>query len=606
MISVFKNMDLKQQFHNLWMLLKTIRGRWPLYTLGLAGVAIQMLAFNYIMSRSLKGLSEAAITLNMDILIDTLTTLGLGILIVTILMPFFTYAFESSTRIMTGNIRKKLFHHIQWLPVAYLENSHSGDMLSRLTNDIQAAENAYGWHLGILVMSVVSGLGSAVIIFSVDARLGLMAVAIGIMNFLVNTVFVKPLKLVSEAIQQRLSEANQRLSDIIAGSQTVKIYNLAGIMTKKYVKASLGIRFSALKRTVYQSLLSSLNWFFVMMSFIGMVLFGSIMVINDTLEFPQLMMAVQMMNGIIWMFSGIGGYIAQLQGSLAGAARIFDILNQPIEPDADNDERLHLQTSSEGTAVIRFEDVSFAYEGDDTVLNSFCGDMMKNETVALVGLSGSGKSTLFKLLLGFYKQSSGRIQLYGHDIAEYSLKELRSLTSYVPQDSYLFSGTISENIAYGRRGSTKQEIIDAAKSAYAHDFIISLPEGYDTQVGERGARLSGGQRQRIAIARAILKDAPILLLDEATASLDSESEQQVQKALAVLMNGRTTIAAAHRLSTIQHADKILVMEEGRITEQGVHSSLLASGRTYARLYNLQFKSLSPDADVREAAAGHES
>jgi ABC-type multidrug transport system fused ATPase/permease subunit len=236
---------------------------------------------------------------------------------------------------------------------------------------------------------------------------------------------------------------------------------------------------------------------------------------------------------------------------------------------------------------LQFDSVDFAYNCDDLVLKGFTTEVDKGETSAVVGLSGSGKSTLFKLLLGFYKSAAGRICLFGRDIREYSLSELRGLIAYVPQESYLFSGTIRENISYGRLGASEEEIIDASKAAFAHDFIMELPEGYETQVGERGARLSGGQRQRIAIARALLKNAPVLLLDEATASLDSESEQQVQQALEVLMKGRTSIAVAHRLSTIRNAKNILVMDSGSVVEEGNHDFLLSLDGAYARLYHIQ-------------------
>jgi ABC-type multidrug transport system fused ATPase/permease subunit len=246
--------------------------------------------------------------------------------------------------------------------------------------------------------------------------------------------------------------------------------------------------------------------------------------------------------------------------------------------------------------VVAVHDLAFSYEGEDEedpsddveVLHEISLSADQGQVVALVGPSGGGKSTLIKLLLGFYPVRDGEIAIDGRQVEGYSLPQLRSMMAYVPQDAYLFDGTIEENIRYGRPDATRQEVVAAAQSANAHDFILEQPDGYDTPVGERGAKLSGGQRQRIAIARALIKDAPILLLDEATSALDSESEQQVQDALGVLMQGRTTIAIAHRLSTIENADTIYVIDGGKVVEQGRHEELLGRGGLYSRLHELQF------------------
>jgi len=233
--------------------------------------------------------------------------------------------------------------------------------------------------------------------------------------------------------------------------------------------------------------------------------------------------------------------------------------------------------------------VRFSYSDGLPILQEVSFDIQEGQVAALVGPSGSGKSTIFRLLMGHYPVPYGRVTVFGKPLHAYSLRELRDLFAFVPQDAYLYSGSVLENIRYGKPGASEEEITAAAKASYAHDFILELPEGYHTLVGERGARLSGGQRQRIAIARALIKNAPVLLLDEATSSLDSESEELVQQALQVLMRGRTTIAIAHRLSTIEHADIIYVMEAGRVVEQGRHAELVGQAGLYNKLYLLQFK-----------------
>ena len=577
----------RKKANTLWRLLK-LAHRWrAVYLAGIIGVSAQSLAFIYVMASALRGLTNAAVNQDQGLLKETLVSLGLQLLLLTALLPLLNYAFEGTVKRMTGRLRKELFARLQRLPMAYMDGYHSGDMLSRVTNDVQAAESAYGWQLSLLLMAVIAGVGAAVVIFSVDAMLALAAVLIGLCNLLANTLFIKPMRRISDRLQEQLSGANQRLSDIIAGEKIIKIYNLAERLMRKYMEASLGIRTSAMTRTVYQSALNSINWFVAMMSFIGMIIIGSLRIIRGEMEFGQVLMVVQMMNGITWMFSDLGSFLAQLQGSLAGADRVFEILDAPVETDQPIMDAGDVTT--ERSPVLSFDNVQFAYEEGGPVLHGFSAVIPARQTAAVAGLSGSGKSTLLKLLLGFYKPQGGIIRIFGRDIRSYSLEALRRLIAYVPQDSYLFTGSIMENIAYGRLDASRDEIIGAAKAAYAHEFIEELPQGYDTQAGERGTRLSGGQRQRIAIARALLKDAPILLLDEATASLDSDSEQKVQWALRTLMEGRTTIVVAHRLSTIQNADRIFVMEEGRVAEAGVHGELMALNKTYAGLYRMQFQ-----------------
>jgi len=282
------------------------------------------------------------------------------------------------------------------------------------------------------------------------------------------------------------------------------------------------------------------------------------------------------------MFLQLGSFLSQLQGCLAGASRVFEIMDMPEEKN-----RGSAYKGVTDSVYIKFKNVSFNYGGQGQGLKNFSMDIERGCKAALAGPSGGGKSTVFKLLLGYYPQEEGEIIIDGKPIEEYSLTALRNMIAYVPQDTYLFDGTIYENIGLARPNASREEIIEAAKAAYAHDFISQQPDGYETMVGERGVRLSGGQKQRIAIARAILKDAPILLLDEATSALDSESELLVQKALEKLMAGRTVLTAAHRLSTIESSDVIYVVEEGSILEKGSHKELCKESGLYRKLWELQ-------------------
>jgi ATP-binding cassette subfamily B protein len=555
------------------------------YMMGIMVMATTSFAFNIIVSIGLKGITEAITDKNMQILINSMIFMSLATLAMMIIMPFFNYLIDSNVKKTIGELRKRLFRHIQGLPMKNLEANHSGDFISRLTNDIQATENAYGNQLLMVFMALISGIGSIITIAIVDWRFLLFALGVGIISVYVNSSFIKPLKTFSTKIQELLSELNQKLIDTLGGIQVIRVFNLEQVFSKKYEDSCRDVKKWSMKKVVKNSYLNSLNNFIGVLGFVGIIIMGSITVINDSISFAKLMVIIQMMNGIMFMFNSIGNFITQLQDSIAGAERVFFILDMPLEAEEASISIKKADTLEK--EVVSFEKVEFSYEEDKRILQGINVKLNKDEVVALVGSSGSGKSTIFKLLLGFQKHCSGNIKIYGRDISEYSPNKLRKLIAYVPQENYLFSGTIGDNIGYGKEGASIEEIMEAAKAAYAHDFIMELTEGYNTEVGERGAHLSGGQRQRIAIARALLKDAPILLLDEATSALDSESEREVQKALEVLMKGRSTMVIAHRLSTIQNADKIYVLEEGKVLEEGLHEELVEKDSVYAKLYNLQ-------------------
>jgi ABC-type multidrug transport system fused ATPase/permease subunit len=326
------------------------------------------------------------------------------------------------------------------------------------------------------------------------------------------------------------------------------------------------------------------------------LLAGAYMVLIGQTTLGTLFGLVQLNNPVINMVYSISGIISGIQGSLAAGDRILAVLDATPEPERySSPAGLPVITSAvpQPYQGVEFRQVQFSYSDGLPILQDVSFNIRQGQVAALVGPSGSGKSTIFRLLMGHYPVTQGWVSAFGKALYAYSLHELRDLFAFVPQDAYLYSGTVLENIRYGKVDATEDEVTAAAKASYAHDFILDLPDGYHTPVGERGARLSGGQRQRIAIARALLKNAPVLLLDEATSSLDSESEEVVQQALQVLMRGRTTIAIAHRLSTIEHADVIYVMDAGRVVEQGRHRELVGKGGLYSYLYKLQFKDAEP-------------
>jgi ATP-binding cassette subfamily B protein len=586
----------KIKFSTIQRLIRYIKPHAPRYLLGLIGSSLMGFLFSYIYAMGFKSLTDAALAGKMDVIAKSTVLLVAALCILSILSSYFIYLLYSTYRIIAGDIRKEVFDHIELLPMSFVENSHSADLLSRINNDMWMSLYMLGDPIMGLLGVILSGTLSGVVIFFLDWRLGLVALVMGFINTAVNTFFMEPAKNVSKVIQENLSKLNQILSDTIMGSQVIKIFNLQRSFVQSH-KIETGNMFgNGMKLVRIQMILGGFNSFAGFMNFVGMTVIGSIMVINNQLTFGTLVAVTQLIGAFFSMFRWIGETLVRMNSCLASAERLYETMDEPDEEKIHREKGNKLRSiqnaidpdASADIPAVEFVDINFGYNDKNTVLERFNLKVSKNQVVAVVGSSGSGKSTLFKLLLSFYEPDDGDIRFFGKSCYDYEVWQLRKYIAYVPQENYLFSGSIRENIGFGKADATHEEIIQAAKSAFAHEFIMKLPEGYDTEVGERGARLSGGERQRIAIARALLKNAPLLLLDEATSSLDSESEQQVQKALEVLMQGRTTMVIAHRLSTVEHADRIIVIDNGSVSEEGTHASLLEEGGIYAGLYNLQF------------------
>lgn len=576
---------LKQlNFDDFKRLMSLIKPRRLKYSVGILGSCIIDASVSIFMAFILKDLMGAALNRDSRLLIRALVTIGGITGGLCIFAPVLEYMYCSSIKRTMADIRLKLFDHAAGMKIRYYEKNHSGDMISRMTNDVQTMEQAYGSQLRMVVFTVLFGLGCAVIMMIMDWRIGLVLVLFGLLSAFVNSRFAVPIRRISDKIQKNSGELTERLTDLLAGFNVTKMYKIKDIIMGRYSEMNNITVSSSMARTRVNSYLDSVNFLLIWLNFGGVMGFGSLMVINGSIGYDKLVAIVQLLNGVVFMFVQLGNFISQLQGSLAGAGRVFELLDEPSEP-----ERYNAGGDADSNGIVEFTNVSFAYEEGNKVLDGLALCVGKGQTAALVGPSGGGKSTVIKLLLGYYPPDSGNIVINGKPMGQYTLEELRNMMAYVPQDAYLFDGTIEENIRYGRPDATKEKVIEAARMANAHDFIMEQPDGYDTVVGERGARLSGGQKQRIAIARALLKDAPILLLDEATSALDSESEQLVQEALNILMEGRTTIAVAHRLSTIEHADIIYVINEGKVGEQGKHQELSLREGLYRELYELQFK-----------------
>ncbi|NLG37892.1 MAG: ABC transporter ATP-binding protein [Clostridiales bacterium] len=575
----------------IWDSLRTLRRLLGLlgpvsarYWTGLLMVVPQNLFFNIIMSISLVLLLQSAERRDVRLFMSAVAFVSASLFIFLVVVAVGGYIYACAVARANGHLRKRVFGHLQRMPMSWFEDRHSGDMISRLTNDVQAAEQAWSTQLGASIAAIIMGVGSGVTMFLLDWRAALLSIGLGILGLLANSLFIGPMKRESDAVQRSLGLVTERLADMLAAAPVIRIFSLSSWIERRF-GACVGCVFRHdLRRARWSGGQAGMSALTTALNFVGLILIGSFGVYRGWISFSTLVGVVQLTNGITWMFSSLGNYLTGLQTSLAGVDRLFELLDAPCEDIAAGSA---LGSEIIGSAL-RVKDLHFSYEPGAPVLKGVDFSINPGETVAIVGSSGSGKSTLLKLLLGFYPFDEGDILLWGQSVRTLSLEVVRSQIAYVPQVNYLFSGTIYENIEMGRPGAVREDIEEAARAAMAHDFIMALPQGYDTPVGERGAQLSGGQRQRIAIARAFLRNAPILLLDEATASLDSQSEHLVREALEQLKAGRTVIVVAHRLSTVHSAKYILVLENGRIVERGSHRELIRTRGRYAYYYNLQF------------------
>lgn len=569
-------------------LVRLIKPRSKAYLAGLLGCSLIDSSVSLVLPLLVKVLLDTVTGKSMASIWIVCLVFFVVIASLVILTPLFQYLFNKAVKSTMIDLRMTVFHHIQKLPVSYFENTHSGDSMSRINNDLGVIENAFTGNIRSILSLLISGGSSAIIMLLLDWRLASLLIAMGFISTYVNTRFAKPLRQISAAIQKSAGTQVELLSEMIAGTQVSRMFQMTGKMEQEFSEKNEQLTRLSIARTVRNASLNTTNYTLSWINNGIIFMVGSWMVMHGKLTLGTLISLILLLEHVTNLFSRLGNLWVSLQSSLAGAERVFELLDVAEEPkryeaiagQADD-------TKNSGEGIIEFRNGSFAYDEGAKVLDGLSFSVQKGQVAALIGASGGGKSTIIKLLLGFYPLGQGDIRIEGKRFADYTLSELRDKMAYVSQDACLIEGTIEENIRYGRRDATFEEVVIASRAANAHDFIMEQVDGYGTAIGERGARLSGGQKQRIAIARALLKNAPILLLDEATSALDSESEQAVQQGLQRLMEGKTTIAVAHRLSTIKQANVIYVIDQGKIVEQGNHNELLELGGVYRRLYAIQ-------------------
>ncbi len=494
------------------------------------------------------------------------------------------YLLSAAGERLVADLRRRLYRHLQALSVGFFDGRRIGELLSRLTNDVGALQQAVGSGLLNALQQILIVVGAAALLVLTDWRLALVALAVLPPIVVASAFFGRRLERLSTETQAELGAATAVLEETIAGARTVRAFAREEYEIARYEQSVARTFDASMRRSRLRAAFIPIITLCALLGVIGVMIVGATQVGRGALTPGALVSVILYMTMMAGALGGLTGVYAQLREAGGAASRLFELLDTAPEiTDAPDARPLPDPLRGE----VRLDGLSFAYghaPDAPTALRDIDLVVAPGERVALVGPSGAGKSTLINLLLRFYDPTRGRITIDGHDTRTVTLASLRDALGVVPQDPILFGGTVAENIAYGRPDATPAEIAAAAANANAHDLIAELPEGYATVVGERGVRLSGGQRQRIAIARALLKDPRVLLLDEATSSLDGAAEAAVRDALDRLMRGRTTIVVAHRLSTIEDADRIVVLDAGRIAEEGRHADLLARGGLYHRLY----------------------
>ena len=516
--------------------------------------------------------------------IGVLTAVLVGLYLLRILFRFLSnYLAHKAAWYLVGDLRTRTYDKLERMHLGYFHDKQTGDLMSRVVNDTRDFELLYAHMIPESITNLVTFLGVLAVLLTINPKLALITCAPIPLILISGVIFSRKVRPYFRISQKKMGELNGKLQDNLSGIHEIQSFGREEYETGKvdernfeHIRAMLqALKISAIFHPSVE-FISSLGTILV-------VGFGGYLAYREGLRVEDIVAFLLYLGLFYGPVTGLANLLENMQQSMAGAERVLAVLDTPCEIQ----DRPGAVPLREVRGDIVFDHVSFSYSSDIPVLRDVSFHCEPGKMLALVGPTGVGKTTLTQLISRFYEPVDGRILIDGQDIGQVTLESLRQCISPVLQDTFLFNGTIAENIGYAVPDADMEEIRNAAKAANIHEDILAMPDGYDTQVGERGLRLSGGQKQRVAIARAILRKSPIIILDEATASVDVETEQQIQTAIAGIAGSRTIIAIAHRLSTIRNADKILVIEEGKVTEEGTHAELVALGGSYARMNRIQ-------------------
>jgi subfamily B ATP-binding cassette protein MsbA len=571
-------------------------------------------AIDIILGKAIEQMAQGTFssTQNMIYLVVGMTLIGMPCKFV---MRYASARFSVSA---LRDLRGDLVHKFCDLPVSSVERKFTGDLVSRLTNNTAVLQNFFIQQFSNLFYLPLVFTASLILLLLTSWKLILASLALMPIGMIITSLMSKPIEKYSADLQEKIAHLNAVGQDAIGGIPIVKAFNMQAVLLKKYMVIMEEVVKRGLRLEKRYAAITPVGVMMLATPIILVIVYGGYLIQHGELNAGGIVLFLYLISFILQPIAMLPTIISQMKEAGGAAKHLFEVLDWQnerqdgemtlvdqrrenraphLEDDADGEANRMSEGGAEsddgvdGVAVVSFEHLTFGYDEGNTVLKDISFQAGQGDMVAIVGASGGGKSTIFKLLCGFNEpgEHAGTIQLFGKSLTDWNLTSLRSHISMVSQESSLFPATIAENIGYGRLEATREEIVEAAKAAHAHDFIVQLPEGYETLLSERGGGLSGGQKQRISIARALLKNAPLLLLDEPTSALDSQSEAQVQNAMNAVMQNRTVLVIAHRLSTVRQANRIIVLDQGSIVESGSHEELLGRDGVYRKLYLKNFE-----------------
>lgn len=489
---------------------------------------------------------------------------------------------------MTYRMRKEISEKINRLPMKYFDKTTHGEVLSRVTNDVDTLSQSLNQSATQLITSVTTLIGVLVMMLSISPLMTVVALLILPISMIFVSTIVKHSQKFFKSQQEYLGHINGQVEEVYGGHNIVKAFNKEKDVIRTFDETNEILYQSAWKSQFLSGMMMPIMQFVGNLGYVGVSILGGYLAIRKTIEVGDIQSFIQYVRSFTQPIQQVAQVANMLQSTAAASERVFEFLGEEEE-----DQVVEHPVSVEGLeGNVTFDHVQFGYNPDRVIIHDFSAEVHQGQKIAIVGPTGAGKTTMIKLLMRFYDVNKGAILVDGHNVRDFNRSELREMFGMVLQDTWLFNGTIEDNIRYGKLDATQEEVVAAAKAAHVHRFVQTLPNGYQMELNEEASNVSQGQKQLLTIARAILADPKILILDEATSSVDTRTEVQIQKAMDNLMKGRTSFVIAHRLSTIRDADLILVMKDGDIIEQGRHEELLAKGGFYAELYNSQFESAS--------------